>query len=122
MKYVFIALLLCYVALPAHAQIGKLTTENEKKLLFFEDTLRDMSREMINNPFAMARLKNDSAFIRTLVKALRVPHSFYFPFDSIETVSRLYAPDSSFRIFTWQFERDSNYFRQRGAIACNYIR
>jgi hypothetical protein len=32
------------------------------------------------------------------------------------TVSRLYAPDSSFRIFTWQIERDESYYHQEGAI------
>ena len=29
---------------------------------------------------------------------------------------RLYAPDSSFRIFTWQLQRDESYYRQEGAI------
>ena len=37
-------------------------------------------------------------------------------FDSIQTVSKLYAPDSTFRIFTWQLQRDEGYYRQEGAI------
>jgi hypothetical protein len=51
-----------------------------------------------------------------LVRSLKTPNSFYYPFDSLVTVSRIYAPDSSFRIFSWQWERDEDYFRQRGAI------
>jgi len=110
----FITCFFIYVS--SYAQPSLLTENNETRLLQIEDTLKDLSREMINNPLTVLRIKNDSAFVRTLVRALRVPHSFYFPFDSVETVSKLYAPDSAFRIFTWQFERDSNYFRQRGAI------
>jgi hypothetical protein len=47
---------------------------------------------------------------------LKMPNSFYFPFDSLQTISKLYAPDSSFRIFTWQIKKDVYVFMQRGAI------
>jgi hypothetical protein len=65
---------------------------------------------------ASKRFMADSMFIRNLVRTLRTPYSFQYAFDSLETVSRLYAPDSSFRIFSWQFTRDENNYRQRGAI------
>ena len=51
-----------------------------------------------------------------LVRSLKIPNSFYFPFDSLQTISKLYAPDSSFRIFTWQIKKDVYVFIQRGAI------
>jgi hypothetical protein len=51
-----------------------------------------------------------------LVRALKVTGSFYYPFDSLETISKLYAPDSSFRIFTWQMVINNNIIRQHGAI------
>jgi hypothetical protein len=81
-----------------------------------EDTLQRYARKMIQEARAADRFTADSVFIRSLVKTLRTPNSFYYPFDSIETVSRIYAPDSTFRIFSWQFTRDDNYYRQRGAI------
>lgn len=43
----------------------------------------------------------DSAFTKTLVRALQIKNSFYYPFDSVLGVSKLYAPDTSFRIITW---------------------
>ena len=78
--------------------------------------MQPYAKEMIMANFTEDRLVADSAFTRILVRALRTPYSFGYPFDSIITVSKMYAPDSSFRIFTWQFERDESYFRQRGAI------
>ena len=81
-----------------------------------EDSMKQYSRAMIKEPNSSQRFIADSIFIRMLVKSLRNPHSFYYPYDSLETVSRIYAPDSSFRIFSWQFNRDDTYFRQRGAI------
>lgn len=78
--------------------------------------MKNYSREMIMDKTAAQRFAADSFFIRMLVRSLKTPYSFNYPFDSLETVSRIYAPDSSFRIFSWQWERDNDYFRQRGAI------
>lgn len=81
-----------------------------------EDTLRILTDRILNGREASDRFRADSIFTRTLVRALRTPHSFYHPFDSLTTVSRVYAPDSSFRIFTWQVMRDELVFRRHGAI------
>lgn len=102
----------------AYAQ-NNLTPENRKLLTVAEDTLKKLGRNMIMDSTATRRFAADSMFIRRLVQALKVPHSFDFPFDSIKHVSRMYAPDSAFRIFTWQFERGEDFHRQRGAIQMN---
>lgn len=98
---------------------NNLTPENRKQLIIAEDTLKKLGRNMILDSMATRRFAADSMFIRRLVQALKVPHSFEFPFDSIINVSRMYAPDSAFRIFTWQFERGEDFHRQRGAIQMN---
>ena len=73
-------------------------------------------RKMIMEKTASQRFIADSVFIRMLVRSLKTPNSFNYPFDSLETISHIYAPDSTFRIFSWQFMRDDDYYRQRGAI------
>ena len=78
--------------------------------------MKTYCQKMIMEKTALQRFLADSMFIKMLVRSLKTPNSFYYPFDSLETVSRIYAPDSTFRIFSWQFTRDENYFRQRGAI------
>jgi hypothetical protein len=81
-----------------------------------EDSMKPFANQMIFAPETSTRFYADSVFIRSLVKVLKNSNSFYYPFDSIKTVSKIYAPDSSFRIFTWQIEKDESYYRQYGAI------
>lgn len=81
-----------------------------------EDSLKKYAFDIVNAREVADRFRADSMFTRILVRALKEPHSFSYPFDSLRTISRLYAPDSSFRIFTWQFVKDENVFRRHGAI------
>ena len=55
-------------------------------------------------------------FIPKLVAALKVENSFYYPFDSIAELSKVYPPDSSFRILTWQMHYPKGRFRYYGVI------
>ncbi len=84
-----------------------------------EDSMKKFAFGIVNAERPEERFRADSQFIRSLVRTLKVPHSFYYPFDSLETISRLYAPDSSFRIFTWQFKKDDKMYLQEGAIQMN---
>jgi hypothetical protein len=81
-----------------------------------EDTLKLYANKIIAGQSMSIRFTNDSLFTRGFVKALKTPHSFQYPFDSLQTISKLYAPDSSFRIFTWQMVVSDNLTRQHGAI------
>jgi len=84
-----------------------------------EDSLKVLSDSLINAGDPAVRFRADSQFIRTLVRAFKVPYSFYYPLDSLEGISRLYAPDSTFRILTWQYKKDDLLFLQEGAIQMN---
>jgi hypothetical protein len=81
-----------------------------------EDSLKKFSDSIVNAVEATTRFRADSQFVRSLVRSLKLPYSFYYPFDSLESISHLYAPDSSFRIFTWQFKKDEYIYLQEGAI------
>ena len=85
-------------------------------LLQREDTLKQYAEYLVTDSLQEDRMVSDSIFTRTLVRALRIPHSFWFEFDSVIGISCRYAPDSSFRIFTWNLQYDEYYSRQRGAI------
>jgi hypothetical protein len=81
-----------------------------------EENMRGYAYDIVNAQDAVDRFRADSFFVRALVKALQVPYSFSYPFDSLRTISILYAPDSSFRILTWQVMKDFTYYHQSGAI------
>ncbi len=92
------------------------------KLLYKkEDTLKSLAKAFLTVEETGDRMRNDSLFIKTLIRSLQIKHSFYFPFDSVRGVSHIYAPDSAFRIFTWQLNFQNEYAvsRQRGAIQLN---
>eukprot|EP01136_Pigoraptor_vietnamica_P018681 Opistho-1_new@65393 len=81
-----------------------------------EENMRNYASDIVNGEEVGDRSTADSIFTKALVQALKVPYSFSYPFDSLRTISHLYAPDSSFRIFTWQVMKDFSYYRQKGAI------
>src|SRR5689334_8788786 len=87
-----------------------------KKLRAKEDTLKSYARYMVTDSLITSRMIADSFFTRILVRALQIRNSFYYPFDRVLGISKMYAPDSSFRIFTWTIQFDEYYSRQKGAI------
>lgn len=93
-----------------------LSSADKKQLIKKEDSLQLFADTMINAESPASRFRADSNFVRGLVRALKIRNSFHYPFDSLQTVSRLYSPDSLFRIFTWQLKKDEYVLLQKGAI------
>jgi hypothetical protein len=117
---VFAALLLVMMVLPVavlQAQTS-LSPAIKKELRKKEDSLKQLSAKMVFGDQPAERFRSDSIFVRTFVRSLLVKNSFYYPFDSLN-ISRLYAPDSTFRIFTWQLKKDEYVYMQKGAIQMN---
>ena len=86
-----------------------------------EDSLKQYSLDLIQAINAEKRFKADSFFTKMFVRALKIKGSFNYRFDSLQTISKLYPPDSSFRIFTWQMVINDNIIRQHGAIQMKTI-
>ncbi len=114
MKKAFFALLLAILTLSAFSQKMKtpgkakpvetpgMTKANLQKMKLLQDSLHILSNAIVYDSVAAVRRKACYAFIPKFVAALKLDNSFYFPFDSFETISKIYPADSSFRIFTWQ--------------------
>jgi len=94
----------------------KITPSDFKKLRAKEDTLKEYSLYLNTDSLPEDRMISDSIFTKTLVRALQIKNSFYYPFDSLLGISKLYSPDSTFRIITWNISFDDYYARQKGAI------
>jgi hypothetical protein len=117
LKKIVYLLLVTLLAQTTFAQ-NRITPADTKALRQKEDSLKGLAKTFLTAEATEERMRKDSLFIKTLIRALQVKHSFQYPFDSVRGVSRLYAPDSAFRIFTWQldFQDSYAYARQRGAI------
>ncbi len=116
-KCLSLFLLCCFGLHQLHAQ--KLAPQDEKALHRSQDTLQKIADQMLHGKNDDARQDALEAFIPKLVRALKTTNSFYFPFDSLQTISIKYPKDSTFRIFTWLQETDNGFFRHHGAIQMN---
>ncbi|HEU4471374.1 MAG TPA: hypothetical protein VFR58_09835 [Flavisolibacter sp.] len=107
------------LGLTSSAQAQRISAADLRILRKKEDSLKSFVKNVMIDSFTAGRMRSDSQFVKTLVRGLQVKNSFYFPFDSVQGIGKLYAPDSSFRIITWQISYDDYYCRQRGAIQYN---
>lgn len=84
-----------------------------------EDTLGVLGYAIITDSLAENRFGSCHQFIPHLVKALKHKNSFDYTFDRLHSVSILYPPDSTFRVFTWQLYVDKDEYHYYGAIQMN---
>jgi hypothetical protein len=92
---------------------------NIKKLTMYQDSLNYLGKKFINDDTEMERMNANAEFIRTLVKALKIPQSFNFPFDSVKSITILKSPDNRFRILTWHIAFDDGSYRFYGTVQMN---
>jgi hypothetical protein len=65
------------------------------------------------------RMGQNAIFIKNLVQALKISHSFDFDFDSLKNVSVLTPSNKSFRIFTWFIPFNDGTYKYYGTIQQN---
>ncbi|MEO7445593.1 MAG: hypothetical protein ABIT96_07445 [Ferruginibacter sp.] len=114
MKYIVVFILISFFYFTSGAQV--LSPADARTLQKKEDSLKIYAVQILQGINPSDRFLADSNFTKSFVRALKTRNSFYYPFDSLYTISKLYAPDSSFRIYTWQMIINENIIRQHGAI------
>jgi len=114
MKPIYLFIFLLFSSLSIDAQQNLKTARISLKK--WEDSLKKYSTQIIEGKNPSDCFTADSIFTKILVRALVNKNSFYYPFNSLENISKLYSPDSSFKIFTWQMIINENMIRQHGAI------
>ena len=115
--FFFLACALCSFSQVETDTFKNSVADSEIKIL--EDTLVILGYAMINDSSEINRFASCQKFIRLLVKALKNENSFDYPFQRLKTVSILYPPDSTFRIFSWQVYDDINHYHYYGSIQMN---
>ena len=113
MKLLLFFSIFCLSLFSADAQRIK---RSDRPLQKWEDSLQQYSLQIIQGKNASDRFTADSIFTKIFVRALINKNSFRYSFDSLESISKIFAPDSSFKIFTWQMVINENMIRQHGAI------
>lgn len=109
----------CFLPLAQSQEAGEIKSSDLPKLKTYEDTLALLSYIMVNDSIDENRFAATKKVITTLVQALKIPNSFNYSFDRVNSISIQYPADSTFRIFTWQLYVDKDEYRYYGAIQMN---
>lgn len=76
--------------------------DSTRLLSLYEDTLMELQHEKVKSHTSDDYKKEaNEKFTAMLKKALMLPGSFNYPFDSLTTMARLTSPDKKFRILNW---------------------
>lgn len=98
---------------------GQITADESDSLYVHELELLQVGDSMVNSKSSLVRQQSARDFITIFRKTLELPGSFQYAFDSITFMSKLEAPDNSFRLFTWILKMPENKFRYFGVIHMN---
>ena len=83
----------------------ELSTKELKKFAAAEELLKVQVDQFRNDSLSFeTRVQAIHEFIPRFVAILKEKDSYYYPFDSLLSVVKVYAQDNSFRIFTWQLK------------------
>ncbi|MFY0673565.1 MAG: hypothetical protein JXQ87_09170 [Bacteroidia bacterium] len=114
-------LFLILVSLVAVNSYGQEVSET-----FWTDSLRHYERElavigdsMLNSKSQFVRQENAKNMIKVFRKALKLPGSYQYEFDSLMFISKLRPGDDAFRMFTWILKLDRGKFRYFGVVHIN---
>jgi hypothetical protein len=118
MKRLLIVLLTATFPLLTFAQHSD-DSGNIRQLALYRDSLIEIGKKMINGESGPERMNANAEFIKTLVRALKIPHSFNFPLDSVKAITIRNSPDNRFRILTWHVDYDDGSYRYYGTVQMN---
>ena len=83
-----------------------------------EERMALLAERVYTDSSQAQRFQATRDLIRELVETLDRPHSFDYAFE-VPGLSIQYAPDTTFRIFTWELNVDSEQYRHYGAVQRN---
>ncbi len=81
---------------------GKADAQDFKNIAAIEDSLLVTADSMYNAFIPDMRTVHTEQFVRQLVRALKEPNSYSYPFTKLqEKINIIYPDDKSFRLFNW---------------------
>jgi len=95
----------------------EITPQNMEKFHTMEDSLLRSTDSMFDAMIPDSRIMYSERFAAQLVRTLKIPSSYYYPFDSLKKIINIiYSDDNAFRIFNWEIAPGNTAKRYYGAI------
>lgn len=104
-------LFLFFIYLPVHAQ-----QSNPELLKIAEDSCILYSKQINSNLSDQENTEINKKLCFILKKFLNTSSSFEYPLDSFKLAAKIYAPDKSFRIISWNIPLDNGEYKYFGFI------
>lgn len=82
----------------------------------YEDSMKSLQYIRINARTDNEKADANTQLLRLMNKALHLPGSFSYPFDSLTTIGKEISPDKLFRIITWDVPKSGCTFGYYGFI------
>ena len=96
-----------------------LFSQNILQFKHYEDTLKDLGKEILISKNDDEKIKANGSFIKKLEEILNIENSFNYPFDSLTSIARLVSPDNKFRLFNWHLQKQDGTYEYFGFIQMN---
>lgn len=101
----------------AAAQAGGITPHDLERMQIMEDSMLVTIDSMYNAYLPDTHVGYSERLIKQLVKTLKYPNSYQYPFDKLKEKINIISPDdNSFRIFNWSADVSQMFRRYYGAI------
>src|SRR5579863_8641642 len=92
------------------------TIDSTALVKVYEDSIKSLQYIRINARTDKEKDEANTEMVRLMNKALSLPGSFNYPFDSLTTIGKAVSPDKQFRIITWDVPMSGCKFGYYGFI------
>jgi hypothetical protein len=93
-----------------HASTDELTEKDHAYFKAYELRLQIIQKKLFSEKNDDLKLKLNIEFTEILDTVLSAERSFFYSFDSLNEITRIYSPDNFFRIINWNiYKKDGTY-------------
>lgn len=116
----YLLILLCLTITCTSGSYAASQAENNRQLRQMEDSLLTLADSMYHTPIPDFRTEYCERFVRQLIRTLKIPGAYRYPFDSLRKMINIISPeDNNFRIFNWAIAYSDVRLRYYAAIQMN---
>ena len=115
-KVISIAFLFAVFLIHPYICIANPSIDSSAFIKVYEDSMKSLQHVRINAYNDKDKDAANTKMVRLMKKALSLPGSFNYPFDSLKTIGIVMSPDKQFRIITWDVPKSGCNFEYYGFI------
>lgn len=118
MKRTFVLITIVLALLAGNRVFSQnIAPQDMEKFHIMEDSMMVTADSMYEALIPDTHIYYSERFAKQLVRTLKIPNSYYYPFDKLkDKINLIYADDNNFRIFNWEIMLSKTTKRYYGAI------